>query len=97
MSDQPAQSEKRNTRLTKWGFVTSDKRDKTIRVEVQFSVRHSKYGKTQRRRTVLHAHDAENTARVGDKVEVVMCRPLSKTKSWRLVRVLEKAPEGLVR
>jgi len=74
--------------------VTSDRRDKTIRVTVSYTVKHSKYGKYIRRRTVLHAHDERNEAAVGDKVEIMLCRPISKTKSWRLVRILERAPRG---
>jgi small subunit ribosomal protein S17 len=85
---------KRKRRPTRVGFVTSDKRDKTISVTVSYSVRHAKYGKYIRRRTVLHAHDAQNEAATGDKVEIALCRPLSKTKSWRLTRILERAPRG---
>ena len=84
----------RNKRPTRIGVVTSDKRNKTIAVTFSFSVKHPKYGKYMRRRTVLHAHDEENAAAAGDKVEIVLCRPLSKTKSWRLTRILTKAPRG---
>lgn len=77
---------------TRVGVVTSDKRDKTIRVTVSYMVRHPKYGKYIRRRTVLHAHDENNECRNGDQVEVVQCRPISKTKHWRLVRILQAAP-----
>jgi len=79
---------------TRVGVVTSDKRDKTIRVTVSYMVRHPKYGKYIRRRTVLHAHDENNECRNGDQVEVVQCRPISKTKNWRLVRILQAAPRG---
>ena len=82
---------KRQGRPTRIGVVTSDKADKTIRVEVAYSRRHPLYGKYVRRRTVLHVHDAENEARRGDRVEVMACRPISKQKSWRLVRVVESA------
>ena len=85
---------KRTKRPTRLGVVTSDKRDKTIAVTVSYSVRHAKYGKYLRRRTVLHAHDEKNEAAVGDKVEITLCRPLSKTKSWRLMRIVERAPRG---
>jgi small subunit ribosomal protein S17 len=85
---------KRGKRPTRVGMVTSDKRDKTIAVTVSYSVRHPKYGKYIRRRTVLHAHDEKNEAVTGDKVEITLCRPLSKTKSWRLARILERAPRG---
>jgi small subunit ribosomal protein S17 len=72
------------------GVVTSDKRDKTIRVEVSYSMRHPLYGKYVRRRTVLQAHDEKNEAQAGDRVEVMACRPISKTKTWRLVRIISK-------
>jgi len=85
---------KRTHRPTRIGVVTSDKRDKTIAVTVSYSVKHPKYGKYLRRRTVLHAHDEQNDAAIGDKVEIAQCRPLSKSKSWRLVRILDRAPSG---
>ena len=85
---------KRTKRPTRLGVVTSDKRDKTIAVTVSYSVRNPKYGKYIRRRTVLHAHDEQNEAAVGDKVEIMMCRPLSKTKCWRLLRIIDRAPRG---
>jgi small subunit ribosomal protein S17 len=75
------------------GVVTSAKRDKTIRVTVSYMVRHAKYGKLVRRRTVMHAHDERNECGDGDRVEIVQCRPLSKTKHWRLVRIVERAPQ----
>ncbi len=84
----------RRRRPTRIGVVSSDRRDKTIKVEVSYLVKHPKYGKYIRRRTVLHAHDENNEAKVGDTVEVMMCRPISKTKSWRLVRIVERAPQG---
>ena len=74
------------------GVVESDARDKTRKVVINYSVRHPKYGKYIRRRSVLQVHDPENTSRKGDRVEVVECRPISKTKSWVLVRVVEAAP-----
>lgn len=80
-------------KATRIGVVTSHTRDKTIRVSMDFSVRHAKYGKYMRRRTVLHAHDENNDARTGDTVEIVECRPLSRTKSWTLVRVVQRAPQ----
>ena len=73
------------------GIVESDARDKTRKVVVQWAVRHPKYGKYIRRRSVLQVHDAENTSRLGDTVEVAECRPISKTKTWALVRVMRKA------
>ena len=74
----------RKQRPTKLGVVTSDSRDKTITVAVEYLVRHAKYGKYLRRRTVLHAHDQKNEAAVGDRVELGECRPLSKTQHWRV-------------
>ncbi|MEM1165842.1 MAG: 30S ribosomal protein S17 [Planctomycetota bacterium] len=78
------------------GVVESDKRDKTVKVVVGYLAKHPKYGKYLRKRTVLHVHDEGNEARLGDRVEVAPCRPVSKTKSWRLVRVVEKAPGASV-
>ncbi len=79
------------------GVVQSDARDKTCKVAIAFSVKHPKYGKYMRRRTVLHVHDEDNASKVGDRVEVAECRPVSKTKSWVLLRVLESAPEAVTR
>lgn len=76
---------------SKIGVVASDKRDKTRKVVVEFQSRHPKYGKYVRKRTVLHVHDEANESKVGDRVEVAQCRPISKTKSWRLVRVMDRA------
>jgi len=73
------------------GVVTTDARDKTRKVVVEFQTRHPKYGKYIRKRTVLHVHDEGNESKVGDRVMVAQCRPISKTKSWRLVRVVEQA------
>jgi small subunit ribosomal protein S17 len=74
------------------GVVASDKGDKTIKVVVNFQTRHEKYGKFLKRRTTYAAHDEKNEAREGDTVEIAECRPMSKTKHHRLVRVVEKAP-----
>jgi len=76
---------------TMTGVVVSNSGDKSIRVSIDFKVRHPKYNKFMRRRTRLGVHDEQNQAGVGDVVEVAECRPYSKTKSWRLVRVIEKA------
>ncbi len=84
-------STKRRKRAARVGVVQTAMRDKTIKVTVSFQVRHPKYGKYLRRRTVLHAHDEKNEAGVGDVVELAECRPLSKTKHWRLVRVVRKS------
>ena len=78
----------RNTRRTLQGVVTSDKMDKTISVLVERTYKHPKYGKYVRRHKKYLAHDEEGKATVGDVVELASTRPLSKTKRWRLVRVL---------
>ncbi|MBX3420182.1 MAG: 30S ribosomal protein S17 [Pirellulaceae bacterium] len=75
------------------GVVASDKTSKTRRVEIDRLVRHPKYGKFVRRRTVCHVHDEDNQSAMGDTVEIVECRPVSRTKRWKLVRVLEKNKE----
>jgi len=76
------------------GVVISSSGDKSIKVAIERRVRHPKYGKYIKRRTKLAAHDEHNQGRVGDVVEIAECRPYSKTKSWRLLRVLEKAAEA---
>jgi len=78
------------------GVVASDKGHKTIKVVVNYQARHPKYGKYLKRRTVLHAHDERNEAKEGDTVEITECRPLSKTKHHRLLRIVRKAPERAV-
>jgi len=78
-------------RKTKIGRVVSDKMDKTIVVAVDNLVRHRLYGKTMRRSNKFKAHDETNDARMGDVVEIMETRPLSKEKRWRLVRVIERA------
>ena len=78
------------------GVVASDKGDKTIKVVVNYQMKHPKYGKYLKRRTVLHAHDEKNEAKEGDTVEIAECRPLSKTKHHRLLRIVERAPERAV-
>lgn len=80
----------RGERDVRLGTVISDKGDKTIRVRYDFQVKHQKYGKYYRRSTVLAAHDESNQAKTGDLVEVVGCRRVSKTKCWRLLRVVEQ-------
>lgn len=74
---------------TKIGTVVSDKRDKTRTVTVNYQMRHPKYGKYLKRNTYYHIHDPQNASKAGDKVEIVNCRPISKTKRWRLVRVIQ--------
>jgi small subunit ribosomal protein S17 len=78
------------------GVVASDKGHKTIKVVVNYQTRHAKYGKYLKRRTVLHVHDETNEAKEGDTVEIAECRPLSKTKHHRLLKILQKAPERAV-
>ena len=86
MSEQQASSNR-----TLQGRVISDKMDKTVTVLVERQVQHPIYGKFIRRSTKVHAHDENNECRAGDMVVVEQCRPLSKTKTWRLVRVVERA------
>ena len=74
------------------GVVTRDKTLKTRRVEVERLVRHPKYGKFVKRRTVCYAHDEKNESHLGDTVEIIESRPLSKLKRWQLVRIVTKAP-----
>ena len=88
----PAGPRPRNKRRLMVGRVTSTKRQKTITVDVERLVRHPRYEKFQRKSTVLHVHDETGDARVGDTVEVMATRPLSKLKRWRLVRVIARAP-----
>jgi len=80
---------KKNRRLT--GRVVSNAMDKTITLVVERRVKHPLYGKFIRRSTKLHAHDEANECNLGDLVTVEQCRPLSKTKSWRVLDILEKA------
>ena len=72
------------------GVVKSDRMNKSRRVEIERFVRHPKYSKIVRRKTVCHVHDEENVSKAGDKVEIEECRPMSKLKRWTLVRVVEK-------
>ena len=74
------------------GIVTRDKTSKTRRVEVERLVRHPKYGKFVKRRTVCYAHDEKNESHLGDTVEIVESRPLSKLKRWELIKIVTKAP-----
>jgi small subunit ribosomal protein S17 len=81
----------RAKRKTLVGVVVSDKMDKTVVVAVERLVAHSLYGRRIRRTKRYKAHDEANEARLGDRVELMECRPISKEKTWRLVRVLERA------
>ena len=73
------------------GVVSSDKMDKSITVMIERRVKHPIYGKFIKRSTKLHVHDENNECGIGDTVVIEQCRPISKTKSWRLVKVMEKA------
>lgn len=94
VQDAAAAGRTTRARPTRVGVVSSDVRDKTITVVVEYSAKHSKYGKYIRRSTKFQVHDEKNEAGVGDRVEITECRPLSKTKCWRLLRVLNRAPRG---
>ena len=74
------------------GIVASKSGDKSIKVVSAFKVRHPIYGKEVNRKTTVHAHDENNECRVGDRVEIMETRPLSRLKRWRVVRILERAP-----
>ena len=84
-------TETRDLRKVRVGKVVSDKMDKTIVVAIEDNVRHPKYGKNIKRTVKIHAHDEKNECAIGDKVAVMETRPLSKTKRWRLVEIVEKA------
>ena len=81
----------RNARKVREGIVTANATDKTISVDIVDRVRHPRYSKTMQRRNRLYAHDEANDANVGDRVRVMETRPLSKTKRWRLVEIVERA------
>ena len=93
MPDQQTQTQEkpRGRRRMEIGVVTSDKMNKTRRVEIPRLVKHPRYGKIIRRRTVCHVHDEQNESRQGDTVEIMETRPLSKDKRWRVVQVVERA------
>jgi small subunit ribosomal protein S17 len=84
-------AEERGRRKTRTGVVLSDGMDKTVVVRVERTVRHALYGKTYRRAGKLYAHDESNAAKVGDRVLLMETRPLSKTKRWRVVEVVERS------
>ena len=81
----------RALRKTRVGMVVSNKMDKTIVVAIEDNVKHPVYGKIIKRTLKVHAHDANNECSIGDRVEIMETRPLSKTKRWRLVEIIEKA------
>ena len=80
----------RNLRKERVGVVVSNKMDKSIVIAVKRKVKHPIYGKFVNKTTKLHAHDEENTCNIGDTVKVAETRPISKTKSWRLVEIIER-------
>ncbi len=84
-------AEQRNLRKTRIGTVSSNKMNKTITVAVERKVKHPIYGKFLNKTTKFHAHDEKNECTIGDVVKIMETRPLSKTKRWRLVEVIEKA------
>ena len=86
-----ATTTQRGFRKTREGYVVSDKMNKTVTVEVEDRVQHPLYGKTIRRTKKVKAHDEANSAGVGDRVLLMETRPLSATKRWRIVQILEKA------
>ncbi|HEY4155910.1 MAG: 30S ribosomal protein S17 [Bacteroidota bacterium] len=81
----------RNLRKTRTGVVSSNKMDKTVVVAVERKVQHPIYGKFLKKTTKFHAHDEKNECSIGDVVRIMESRPLSKTKRWRLVEIVEKA------
>ncbi|MEQ6900192.1 30S ribosomal protein S17 [Nocardioides sp. GY 10113] len=86
-----AEAVERNSRKTREGLVVSDKMDKTVVVSVEDRVKHPLYGKVMRRSSRLKAHDEQNACGVGDRVLIMETRPLSATKRWRVVEILERA------
>lgn len=85
------ETKKRGLRKVRVGKVVSDRMDKTVVVAVETLVRHPLYGRTVRRTTKFKAHNEGNEAHIGDSVEIMECRPLSKEKRWRVARILERA------
>ncbi len=83
-------SEQQDSTRTLTGRVVSIKMDKTVTIMVERKVKHPLYGKYIRRSTKVHAHDEDNQCQIGDTVTVEQCRPISKSKTWRLVKVLER-------
>lgn len=85
--------QQRQQRKTIRGTVVSRSGDKSIRIELNFKVKHPVYGKLVKKTTRLGVHDEKNEAGIGDLVEIIECRPMSKTKSWRVLEIVQKAPE----
>ena len=82
----------RNSRKNLFGVVTSNTGNKSVKVTFDYKIAHPRYRKEVKRKTVIHVHDEKNECGIGDKVEIMETRPLSKLKRWRIVRVLQKAP-----
>ena len=91
INNEAEQADERGDRKSRRGYVVSDKMDKTVVVQLQDNVKHSLYGKVMRRSSKVKAHDEQNAAAVGDLVLISETRPLSATKRWRIVEILEKA------
>lgn len=91
MSETDVKPVERNRRKVREGLVVSDKMDKTVVVMVEDRVKHPLYGKVMRRNTKLKVHDESNSCGIGDRVQIMETRPLSATKRWRVVEILEKA------
>ncbi|CAM3930014.1 30S ribosomal protein S17 [Helcobacillus massiliensis] len=91
MNENAQAADERNDRKQLRGLVVSDKMDKTIVVEVEERVKHSLYGKVMKKHKKFKAHDEENTAGIGDRVRIMETRPLSASKRWRLVEIIERA------
>ena len=91
VKDETVTTSERNDRKTRRGYVVSDKMDKTVVVEVEDRVKHALYGKVMRRSSKVKAHDENNSAGIGDRVLIMETRPLSATKRWRVVEILERA------
>jgi small subunit ribosomal protein S17 len=84
-----ASSDTRNSRKTQIGFVTSRSGDKSVKVTIAYKTPHPLYHKVVNRQTVLHVHDEKNETKVGDKIEVMETRPISRLKRWRVIRIVE--------
>ena len=84
-------TEERNLRKVRVGRVVSNKMNKTVVIDIEDNVKHPVYGKIIKRTLKVHAHDENNVCGIGDKVEIMETRPLSKTKRWRVVEIIEKA------
>ncbi|MFF5322433.1 30S ribosomal protein S17 [Janibacter hoylei] len=91
VKEETVTTSERNDRKTRRGYVVSDKMDKTVVVEVEDRVKHALYGKVMRKTSKVKAHDEDNSAGVGDLVLIMETRPLSSSKRWRIVEILEKA------